>query len=105
MRGGGTSFRRAVAVSVGLHALPAAATVCAGRWKANRPEPPRPAAIDVRVESGPRIEFHVAEVNTAPPQESPASQPDLAKETEPPKPTAPPEPSRPLRPPLATPLQ
>ena len=61
MRADRRAFRRAVVVSVVIHAALAVALVEFGRWHANRPDPPAPAPIDTRVADEPRIAVRFAE--------------------------------------------
>lgn len=87
---GGASFRRAVAASVGAHALLAAGLVLLARWQADRPqEAPRPPAIDTRVDvrigflaDGPNVLVETPRVTTpAARQEPPEPEPPRLEET------------------------
>lgn len=96
---GGTSFRRAVAASVGIHVLLAVGLVALIRWQATRqPDaPPRPGIdtrVDVRVTFAPAPEEEIAPV-AAPPPSVPRPVPPPEPPPEPPvadapDPTAPP---------------
>ena len=64
MRGSGTTFRRAVAVSVWLHVLLVAALVFVVRWSANRPDPAADLPIlDTRATPDMRMDFAPDEVS------------------------------------------
>jgi hypothetical protein len=70
MRGSGSSLRRAVAASVGVHVLLAAGLVVVVRWAGNRPEPAALPALDTR--AAPDLQLEVAPEEVSVPVAAPA---------------------------------
>lgn len=94
---GGSRFRRAVGLSVGLHLLLAAGLVVLGRWQASRPDEPCPMGIDTSAGVTVRLIESEATAPTPVAVEEPAdTSPPLAQtEPDPPEVTPQPEPVHP----------